>query len=385
MGVLRFFCRFGAVIAAVFALLVGGLLADVPGQLGLWRFLDSRIDAAGNARMKGIIPIIHEGPWHFNHSTLGPNALNNRVFVVTGANVGLGYATVSYLALHGGTVIMGCRSHKNCDQAAREIMKEAPRATLIPLVLDLSSFQSIKQFAHNVHQKTSKLHSLILNAGIMHLPFGLTADGIEQQIGVNHFGHAYLVQLLEDLLKSTATKELPATIVVVSSGAHFSSYPEGVRLSLAALNDNSTYHEGRAYGQSKLANVLFAQELAERLKPYNVLVNAIHPGVVHTELARHIGDSIYSQFPGVVDLLNKFGLVQKFRSFLASLMWEPKDAALTQVYAAVSPEVLSRHTTGKYFHPIARETLSDRVHATNSTLQKRFWQLTEEILRAKAK
>lgn len=385
MGVLRMFYRFGVITAALFALLVGGLLADVPGQLGLWRYLDSRLDAAGNARLKGIVPFIHEGPWHFNHTTLGPKALNNRVFVVTGANVGLGYGTVSYLALHGGTVIMGCRSQKNCDQAAREILKEAPSATLIPVVLDLASFESIKQFAHNVQQNTQKLHSLILNAGIMHIPFGLTADGIEQQIGVNHFGHAYLVQLLENLLKSTATKELPATIVVVSSGAHFSSYPEGVRLSLAAINDNSTYHEGRAYGQSKLANVLFAQELAERLKPYNVLVNAIHPGVVHTELARHIGESIYARFPGPIDLLDKFGLVQKFRKFLASLMWDPKDAALTQVYAAVSPEVLSRHTTGKYFHPIARETLSDRVHATNSTLQKKLWDLTEEVLRSKAK
>jgi NAD(P)-dependent dehydrogenase (short-subunit alcohol dehydrogenase family) len=277
---------------------------------------------------------------------------------------------------------MGCR---NCEEAARNIQKDAPGATLIPLSLDLSSFKSIKQFSENVRQKTQKLHSLILNAGIMRPPFGLTADGIEQQIGVNHFGHAYLVKLLEDLLKATATKDLPATIVVVSSGSHFQSYPEGVRLSLAAINNSSNYNDGLAYGQSKLANVLFAQQQAERLKSHNVLVNSVHPGVVHTELARHVGDRIYAAFPSGVDLLNRFGLLQKLKTFVASLMWSPKDAALTQLYVAVSPEVLSKHVTGKYFHPIARETLPDRLHATNATLQKQFWDLTESVLASKAK
>jgi len=385
MGFCRLVCRFGFVLAALFAVFVGCLVANVPGQLGLWRYLDTRVDSQGNSRAKGLIPVIHEGPWGFNHNTLGPEALKGRTYLVTGANVGLGYGTVHYLSMHGGTVIMGCRSQKNCDEAARNIKKDSPKATVIGLVLDLSSFKSIKQFAAEVHQKTQKLHSLILNAGIMRVPFGLTEDGIEQQIGVNHFGHAYLVQLLEDLLKKTATAELPATLVVVSSGSHFESYPEGVRLSLAAINNPANYNEGLAYGQSKLANVLFAQQQAERLKPHNVLVNSIHPGIVDTELARYIGDRIYAAFPSAVDLLLRYGLVQKLRAFVASLIWDPKDAALTQVYVAVSPHVLSNRITGKYFHPIARETLSDRVHATNATLQKRFWDLTQEVLSAKAK
>jgi len=280
---------------------------------------------------------------------------------------------------------MGCRSQKNCDEAARSIQKDAPKATLIGLVLDLSSFKSIKQFAAEVHQKTKKLHSLILNAGIMRLPFGLTEDGIEQQIGVNHFGHAYLVQLLEDLLKQTATADLPATLVVVSSGSHFESYPEGVRLSLDAINNASAYNEGLAYGQSKLANVLFAQQQAVLLKSHNILVNSLHPGIVETELGRYVGDRIYAAFPSAVDVLLRFGLVQKLRAFVGSLIWNPKDAALTQVYVAVSPEVLSKRITGKYFHPIARETLSDRVHAANATLQKKFWDFTQDVLKAKAK
>jgi len=385
MGFCRLVCQFGFVLVALFAILVGCLVANVPGQLGLWRYLDNRVDSQGNSRLRGIIPIIHDGPWGFNHTTLGPEALKGRTYLVTGANVGLGLGTVHYLSLHGGSVIMACRSQKNCDEAAQTIRKDAPSATLIPLVLDLSSFKSIKQFAEGVRGKTQKLHSIILNAGIMRLPFGLTVDGIEQQIGVNHFGHAYLVQLLEDLLKQTATKDLPATIVVVSSGSHFQTYPEGVRLSLDAINNASNYDEGLAYGQSKLANVLFAQQQAERLKPHNILVNAIHPGVVDTELARHIGDRIYATFPRAVDLLVRFGAVRKLREFIGSLIWDPKDAALTQVYAAVSPDVLSKRITGKYFHPIARETLADRVHATNVTLQKSFWALTEEVLKAKAK
>lgn len=366
MGFAASLCRFGGVLVALVAVLIGALFAGVPGHLGLWDYLDQN-----NIRVKGLLPFIHRGPWGFNHSTLSSRALEDRVFVVTGANVGLGLATVDYLAHHGGSVILGCRSMNKCEEAVKSVKSEAPQANLIPLVLDLSSFKSIKKFAEDVHHKTKKLHSLILNAGIMRTPFGLTADGIEQQIGVNHFGHAYLVQLLEDLLKTTATQQLPATLVVVSSSAHFNSYPEGVRLSLSEINNQSSYNEASAYGQSKLANVLFAQQQAERLRSHNVLVNVVHPGLVDTELARYMGESFQAQFPSVVALLNKLGLVQRLKELFSSLIWSPRDAALTQVYAAVSPSILAKHVTGKYFHPIARETLPERVHATNTTLQQR--------------
>jgi NAD(P)-dependent dehydrogenase (short-subunit alcohol dehydrogenase family) len=280
---------------------------------------------------------------------------------------------------------MGCRSQKNCEEAARIIKIEAPSATLIPLVLDLSSFKSIKQFAVEVNKATQKLNSLILNAAIYFRPYGLTEDGLEQVIGVNHFGHAYLVQLLEGLMKQSATKELPGTIVVVTSNVHYESYPEGVRLSVAALNDPAVYDDRLAYGQSKLANVLYAQELALRLRPFGILVNSVHPGGVDT----NVGDRLTAEFqtanPSVAGVLHRFGLVRRFKDMLKFLLWNQKDAALTQVYAAVSPEVISKRIHGKYFHPIAREAIPCPVHATNATLQKGLWDFTEEVLRSKAK
>jgi NAD(P)-dependent dehydrogenase (short-subunit alcohol dehydrogenase family) len=380
MGFCGVIVKLGAFLVAFLAILVGGLVANVPGQVGLWRYLDSY------PRFRGGIPAFHEGtPWNFNHSTLGPQALKGRTFLVTGANIGLGYATVHYFAVHGGNVILGCRALKNCEEAVREIKRDAPTATLIPLVLDLSSFQSIKQFSEEVKKSTQQLHSVILNAGIAHYPFGLTEDGLEQQIGVNHFGHAYLVQLLEDLLKQSASRQLPGTIVVVSSGSHFSSYPEGVKLSLSAMNDPSEYNEALAYGQSKLANVLYAQQQADRLKPYNILVNVVHPGLVETNITLHVFHRFQEKYPVLADVLIRCGVASKFKALMSRLAWNPKDAALTQIYPAVSPEVLSNHVTGKYYHPIARETLPDRTHATNVTLQQRLWSLTEEVLKAKAK
>lgn len=364
---------------ALFAVLVGCLVADVPGQLGLWRYLDKL------PYTKGITPWIHDGPWGFNHSTLSSSALVGRTILVTGANTGLGYASVEYLALHGASVIMGCRTQKSCNEAAQRIKAEAPGSSLVPLVLDLGSFRSIKKFSEEVLEAAPKLHSLILNAGIYRHPFNLTKDGIETQIGVNHFGHAYLVQLLEARLKQSASKELPATIVVVSSAEHYNSYPEGVRLSLAALNDPTNYNPDKAYGQSKLANVLYAQELAERLRPSGILVNSVHPGGVDTSLTDHIIESLNVSQPALAGLLHRYGVIKNLRAYVASNLWSAKDGALTQVYAAVSPEIINKRVHGKYFHPVAREAVPCRIHATNATLQKALWQLTEEVIRERAK
>jgi NAD(P)-dependent dehydrogenase (short-subunit alcohol dehydrogenase family) len=379
MGICRVVARLGVLLVAVVAILVGCLLANVPGQLGLWKYVDSY------HYYKGIIPVIHSGDWGFNHSSLGPESLKGRTVLVTGANAGLGLSTVQYLATRGATVIMGCRSQKNCDETARIVKNDAPSATLVPLVLDLSSFKSIKQFAVEVNKTTQKLNSLILNAGIFQYPYGLTEDGLEQVIGVNHFGHAYLVQLLEGRMKQSATKDLPGTIVVVTSNLHYESYPEGVRLSVAALNDPATFDELKSYGQSKLANVLYAQELAVRLRPYGILVNSVHPGGVDTNITNKLGETIQTDYPFLSDVFLRVGVVKKIKELLTLILWSPKDAALTQLYAAVSPEVISKRIHGKYFHPIARETIPCPVHASNVTLQKGFWDFTEEVLLSKAK
>lgn len=121
---------------------------------------------------------------------------------------------------------------------------------------------------------------LINNAGVMRCPKLMTKDGIEMQIGVNHMGHFLLTNLLLDLIQKSA----PSRIVNVSSLAHTRG-----EIKVADLNSEQSYDSGKAYSQSKLANVLFTRELAKRLAGTHVTVNALHPGVVHTELGRHMG------------------------------------------------------------------------------------------------
>jgi len=191
-------------------------------------------------------------------------------------------------------------------------------------------------------------------------------------MGTNHFGHFLLTQLLLPRVEAAAAAKGVATIVVVSSSAHYSSYPEGILPSIERMNDEATYDGSRAYGQSKLANVLFAQELAERMKSKNILVNSIHPGLVDTEIFRHMYDFL-ATFSAT--------FAEKFQEVVSNAMWKPSDAALTQLYAAVGPSLKAQRVTGKYFHPIARETPPD-LHARNATLQKMLWQLTEDFIAA---
>ena len=161
-------------------------------------------------------------------------------------------------------------------------------------------------------------------------PFAKTAEGLEQQIGVNHFGHFLLTTLLLPQLEAAAAAKGVATVVAVSSAAHFDSYPEGILPTIAKMNDESAYNRAKAYGQSKLANVLFAQELAARVKDKGILVNSVHPGGVDTNLGRHIEEVVATV---------STSLAKKIKGFMSSVAWHPRDASLTQLYAAVGPTI----------------------------------------------
>lgn len=235
-------------------------------------------------------------------------------------------------------------------------------------MLDLGSFASIRRCADELAEKHISLDGLMLNAGIMVPPFALTVDGLESQIGTNHFGHFLLTKLLLPKLQHAAAAKGVATVVSVSSAAHYDSYPEGIRPTIAAMNDEKTYDKGKAYGQSKLANVLFAQELATRVQGQNVLVNAAHPGLVDTELGRHIADTV-----------GETAAKWLKTNLMENAAWTPKTAALTQVYAQVGPSLRKEKVTGKYFHPVARLTKPD-PHAFDEKLQKHLWDLTEDFI-----
>jgi NAD(P)-dependent dehydrogenase (short-subunit alcohol dehydrogenase family) len=147
------------------------------------------------------------------------------------------------------------------------------------LQLDLAQLESIRQFSKKFHAAESQLHILINNAGVMACPKAKTRDGFEMQIGTNHMGHFLLTNLLLDLLKQSA----PARVITVSSLFHMYG-----RINREDLNSEKHYWRWIAYGQSKLANVLFSRELAKRLEGTGVTSNSLHPGAVNTELAKNL-------------------------------------------------------------------------------------------------
>jgi len=375
MGFLGGCVKVSAVCVLLFALFIGSLYNDetnVLKRVGFFRYMDGFQRERG-PYFVGMLPAMHEGtPWGFTHEEI-PD-LTGQTIVVTGANTGLGYWTAYHLAKKGATVVATCRTQSKCDKATGQIEKETGKKVEIGL-MDLSSFASIRNFAKEAAKAYPTIDSLVLNAGVMVPPFGLTKDGLETQIGTNHFGHQLLTDLLLPQLEAAAKKTGVATVVPVSSAAHYDSYPAGILPTIEAMNTEATYDRAKAYGQSKLANVLFAQELAERVKDKGILVNAIHPGGVDTELGRHLIDGAKSLFgEGAADFLQDKVLPKAGRG-----SWHPSDAALTQIYAAVGPKLKAEKTTGKYFHPIARENEPD-LHCKNKTLQKNLWELTEKFI-----
>eukprot|EP00927_Polykrikos_kofoidii_P053179 TRINITY_DN4743_c0_g1_i1.p1 TRINITY_DN4743_c0_g1~~TRINITY_DN4743_c0_g1_i1.p1 ORF type:complete len:372 (-),score=45.22 TRINITY_DN4743_c0_g1_i1:324-1439(-) len=368
MGLCGLLCRSSAVIIALISILVGALYSGAVKSIGIFTYFDTHVGDRGAPRWRGIIPVMHEGtPWGFTVEEI-PD-LQGETLLVTGGNVGLGYWTAYHLAAKNGRVVIGCRSQVKCDEAAGKIQAETGKS-VGTLLMDLSSFTSIRAAAKAFAAEHTVLDSLILNAGIMRPPFHLTADGLESQIGTNHFGHFLLTQLLMPQLEAAAKEKGVATIVSVSSSAHYDSYVEGIKSSIESMNDETTYHKKKAYGQSKLANVLFAQELSERVKAKGILVNSIHPGGVDTELGRHMLAPISRFSPRAA---------QALRNQLSGFVWHPREASLTQLFAAVGPKLRDGKITGKYFHPIARENRPD-LHAFNMTLQKNLWSMTEQFI-----
>ncbi|XP_034479705.1 retinol dehydrogenase 12-like isoform X3 [Drosophila innubila] len=280
-----------------------------------------------------------------------------KVVIVTGSNTGIGKETVLELARRGATVYMACRDKKRAEEARLEIIKETKNQNIFFLELDLSSLESIRKFvAAFKGSKENKLHILINNAGVMRCPRMLTKDGFEMQLGVNHMGHFLLTMLLLDMLKKSA----PSRIVNVSSRAHTRG-----EINIDDLNSEKSYHEGSAYSQSKLANVLFTRELARRLEGTGVTVNSLHPGVVATELGRHMKI-----------LNNLFG-----RLVLRTMLWPflktPKSGAQTTLYAALDPDL--NGVTGLYFSDC--KPIKVAPAATDDKMAKLLWEESEKWTR----
>lgn len=243
-----------------------------------------------------------------------------RVAIVTGANTGIGYETARALANKGARVVLACRDMQKGGAAAARIQAENPAGSAVAQALDLADLDAVRAFAERFVSEHGRLDLLINNAGVMVPPESQTRQGFELQFGTNHLGHFALTAHLLPLLRRTAGSR----VVVVSSGMH--------HIGQIAFDDldfkKRGYSAWRAYGQSKLANLLFALELQRRLQAAGAktLVTAAHPGWTATDLQRNAG------------------LTQRLNPYLAM---KPADGALPTLRAATDPGA----TAGEYFGP----------------------------------
>ncbi|MGF1468181.1 MAG: oxidoreductase [Sandaracinaceae bacterium] len=203
--------------------------------------------------------------------------LAGRTVVITGANSGVGFGAAELLARAGARVLFACRSRDRGEAAVARLGRSVPGADLELRLLDLADLASVRAFATDLAADHPRLDVLSNNAGVMTPPLARTADGFELQIGVNHLGHFALTGHLLPLLVRTPG----ARVVTVSSAAHRFG-----RIDLTNLLAERAYHRWAAYAQSKLANLLFAKELARRARAAAValLSVACHPGYAHTAL-----------------------------------------------------------------------------------------------------
>ena len=201
--------------------------------------------------------------------------MKDKIVLITGSTDGIGKETALQLAQLGATVIVHGRNAERCQVACDDIRRATSNPNVDFVVADLSSQPEVRRMAVEVLARTDRLHVLINNAGVIVLKRQLTEDGLEMTFAVNHLAPFLLTNLLLDRLKSSA----PARIVNVSSMVHYDA-----PLKFDNLQSEKNYNGITAYKQSKLGNVLFTFELAERLKGSGVTVNCLHPGIVATKL-----------------------------------------------------------------------------------------------------
>src|SRR5215472_4746198 len=219
-----------------------------------------------------------------------------RVAVITGANTGLGYETALALADHGAHVVLAVRNLDKGKDAAARITAESPHADVTLQELDLTSLESIRAAADQLRSEHDRIDLLINNAGVMWTPKSTTKDGFELQFGTNHLGHFAFTGLLLDRLLPVAGSR----VVTVSSMGH------RIRADIHFddLQWERSYNRVGAYGQSKLANLLFTYELQRRLAPRGTtLATAAHPGGSNTELMRNMPAPLARLFPLVGPLV----------------------------------------------------------------------------------
>ncbi|XP_026406572.1 short-chain dehydrogenase TIC 32, chloroplastic-like [Papaver somniferum] len=280
--------------------------------------------------------------------------------IVTGASSGIGSETARVLAMRGVHVVMGVRNMAAGKDVKETILKANSSAKVDAMELDLSSMASVRKFSSEFKSLDLPLNILINNAGVMACPFMLSHDNLEMQFATNHLGHFLLTDLLSETMKSTASKSsIEGRIVNISSEVHRLAYKEGIRFD--KINDRSEYNQLWAYGQSKLANILHANELTRRFKEGGVQItaNSLHPGIIMTNILRH-----HNIIGGLSFTLGK------------PAVKNVQQGGSTTCYVALHPNV--KGVSGEYF--MDNNISAPISQAQDTNLAKKLWDFTINLI-----
>lgn len=265
-----------------------------------------------------------------------PSHIQDKIILITGSTDGIGKQTALELAKLGAHVLVHGRRPDACQSVCAEIRSISGNDRVDCLLADFASLAQVRALADQVLIQYDRLDVLINNAGIYIMDRRISADGHELTFAVNHLAHFLLTNLLLDRLKASA----PSRVINVSSAMH-----HGGRIDFTNLHSKTSFHGSAVYSNSKLANILFTYELADRLMGTGVTVNALHPGGVRTKMLRG-GDGI-----------------------------SVEEGAATSVYLAISPDV--ENLTGKYF--VRKQVTETAAAAHDRELQRRLWDVSEEL------
>ena len=275
--------------------------------------------------------------------------LDGKLAIVTGANSGMGMATVEALADDGAKVIMLCRSEKRGKDALEKLLENKERQ-LEMMLCDLGDYDSIRSFAAKVKENYERIDILVNNAGFIALDRQVTKEGLEMQFGINHIGHFLLTTELIELMGAGSR------IVNVASGAH-----KVGKIHFDDINLTKGFNVVKAYSQSKLANVLFTRELAKRLMDKGITVNCCHPGAVATNMGVN----------------RETGFGKTITGMLRPFFQTPAQGARTAIFLATDESV--KDISGEYFYKCKLAKSSKR--SKDPDLAKNLYEISEQLIK----
>lgn len=276
--------------------------------------------------------------------------MEDKIFLVTGSTSGIGLVTALELAKTKAKVILVGRNKEKTENVINQIKKDSNNDKVEYILADLSKQKDIKKLADEFKAKYDKLDVLVNNAGLLCSKKELTEDNLENTFATNHMGYFLLTNLLLEELKKSSN----ARVVNVASDAHRmgDTYFDDINF------EKKKYSAWKAYGNSKLYNILFTYELAEKLKNTNIKTNCLHPGVIRTNF--------------------NFGFnIPVVNSVIKMFLLSPEKGAETQIHLALSPEV--ENITGKYFDK--KKAVSSSYISYDKEARKKLWEISENLIK----